>query len=74
MVAFIPGATQTCMQAADSSSNSSSKDPCMDFITTSNLIKAIPMATSLTLINTILISVGTLEAQTQPHPACMVAG
>lgn len=46
----------------------------MDFITTSNLIKAIPMATSLTLINTILISVGTLEAQTQPHPACMVAG
>lgn len=45
----------------------------MDFSTTSNLIKAIPTATSLTLTNTTLISMGTLEGQTQHHPVCMVA-
>lgn len=45
----------------------------MDFSTTSNLIKAIPTATSLTLTNTTLISMVTLEGQTQHHPVCMVA-
>lgn len=46
----------------------------MDFLTTNNLIKDILTATSLTPTNTTLISVGILEAQSQDHHACMVAG
>lgn len=46
----------------------------MDFLTTSNLTKGIHMATNLTPTNLTLISVGILEAQSQAHHACMVAG
>lgn len=61
------------MQVEDCSS-SSSKDPSMDFLTTSNLIKDILMAINLIPTNLTLISVGILEAQSQDHHACMVAG
>lgn len=74
MGAFTLGATRTCMQAADFSSSSSSKDPCMDFLTTNNLIKDILMAINLTPTNLTLISVGILGAQSQGLHACMVAG
>ncbi len=73
-MAFTRGATRTCMQAADFNSSSSNKDPCMDFLTTSNLIKDILTAISLTHTNLILILVGISEAQSQDHHACMVAG
>ena len=72
MGAFTRGDTQKCMQAADFSS--SSKDRCMDFLTTSNLIKDIHTAINLTRINITLTSVGILEAQSQGHHACTVAG
>lgn len=71
MEAFILGATRTCMQPVDFSS---SKDPCMDFLTTSNLIKDILMAISPTPTNITLTSVGISEAPSQAHHACMVPG
>lgn len=46
----------------------------MDFLTTSNLIKDTLMAINLTPINITHISVGILEAQSQGHHACTVAG
>lgn len=46
----------------------------MDFLTTSNLIKDILTAINLTPTNLTPISVGILEAQSQGHHACMVAG
>ena len=52
---------------------SSSKDPCMDFLTT-NLIKDIHTATNRTPTNTTLILAGISGAQSQGHPVCMVAG
>lgn len=73
MEAFTHGATQTCMQVVDCSSNNS-KDPCMDFLTTSNLIKDILTAINLTPTNLTLILVGILGAPSQGHHACMVAG
>ena len=64
------------MRAADFNNNSrnSNRDPCMDFLTTSNLIKATLTAISRTRTNTTLTSAGASEAQTQAHPACMEAG
>lgn len=71
MVGFTLGGTQTCIQGVESSS---SKDPCMDFLTTSNLIKDTRMPINLTLTNITLILVGILVAQIQDHHAYMEAG
>lgn len=46
----------------------------MDFLTTSNLTKGILTAINLTPTNLTLISVEILEAQSQDHHVCMVAG
>lgn len=46
----------------------------MDFSTTNNLTKDILTVTNLTPTNITLISVGILEAQSQGHHACTVAG
>lgn len=72
-VAFTRGDTQTCMQAVDFSS-SRGKDQCMDFLTTSNLIKDILTAINPTPTNITPISVGILEGQSQGHHAYMAAG
>ena len=72
---FTRGDTRTCMRAADfNNSRNSNRDPCMDFLTTNNLIKATLTAISLTPTNTTLTSAGALEALTQAHPACMAVG
>lgn len=64
-----PDPIRTCTQG-----DSSSRVPCMDSLTTSNLTKDTPMATSLTPTNITLISAGLSEALSQDLHVYMEGG
>lgn len=73
--AFTLGAIRTCMRAVDfSSSRSNRRDPCMDFLTTNNLIKDTLMVIHLTPTSLTPTLVGLSGARSQAHHACTAAG